>query len=839
MKIVKRIIRNYFFQVMFIGLALLYFNTGKFESSVFAANGGTNYYVDSSLTTNGDGQEAHPFNNLVSINAITLQAGDKVLFKRGTVYSGTFIPKGSGTNSSPILIGAYGGGTSRPIINADGQTDAVLLKNVQYIQLRDLELTASGDNKTVRRGVHVLGQDAGDLYGIVLQNLEIHDVRGYMPSTTGGNIAVGKYGNASGGIVIEVLGSAIKTAFHDIKVLDNTVHSVDRQGIYTWSNWCQRPELVGFWFNLCTAKWNPFTNVLISGNHLSDIGGDGIVAKTSTDVIVEHNTLEGFNVRSNSPNAGMWTANTNHVLFQYNSASGGKTTSDGMAYDVDHSSNNITFQYNLSYDNEGGFFLLCPYAGSAGQTQNFTIRYNISINDHARLFQSCGGKLINGQIYNNTMYVGPNIATSIFDGGSTIDTVTFANNIVYSPSGGRVNWSTSNTNLKVDHNVLYGVPIPSWATNTITSNPGLTGPSLIDAGGYKLLTGSSALGAGIRIADNGGRDYFGTALQNSTPNIGAYEGAGEAQSPVTGVTLSPATLTLAPNDDPFQLIASVAPLNTSNTSLSWLSSDLNIATVDVNGKVTPKSEGSVTITVTTLDGNFQASSQVTVIPSSPIAFYKFEEKSGTIIADSSGRGYTGGLVGGTLQNTVGVSGQGLAIPGQGVYASLPNFLDPGRVDFTAIGWVYLDEAKGGNQYILQQEGSQGRSWLYRRTDNGKLGSFLGGSELLTTNTIPLRQWTQVAVVKKGNVISLYLNGLLNATSSRNVETSIGNFRLGAHKNPDTNNQNWKGSLDEFRFYDKSLNDIQISQLYNQNIPNVASSLDELTEPVETEILISQ
>jgi hypothetical protein len=39
------------------------------------------------------------------------------------------------------------------------------------------------------------------------------------------------------------------------------------------------------------------------------------------------------------------------------------------------------FEYNVSHDNDGGFFLLYSYPYDK-PTQNFTIRYNLSVNDH-------------------------------------------------------------------------------------------------------------------------------------------------------------------------------------------------------------------------------------------------------------------------------------------------------------------------------------------------------------------------------------------------------------------------------------------------------------------------
>ena len=492
---------------------------------------GTGHYVDCAAATDGSGSQSSPYNSLADVDALTLQPGDEVLFDRGTTCSGSFTPQGSGTAAAPILVDAYGSG-ALPAIDADGAAQAVLLSDESYIQLRDLSLSAPGDNTTARRGVYVYAADAGTLPGIVLQGLDIHDVQGALPAKTTTGNGTGKYADASGGIVVEAQGSTTPTAFAGLQILDNRIHSVDREGIYTWSNWCQSPRLAAFWDTLCTAAWDPFTDLLVSGNFLWDIGGDGIAPMTSQNTLVQDNTLSGFNERSGSPNAGMWTANSVDATFQYNDTSGGHSTSDGMAYDVDHSTEGVVFQYNVSHDDQGGFFLLCPYNTP---TSDFIIRDNISVNDGARGFQVCDGALQNGQIYNNTIYLGSGISQQIVteSTSATLD-VKFTNNaVVRHGSGGTVGWTLSDPDWVIDHNLFYDVPVPSGATNSVTSAPLFNGRELADPYGYQLSTGSAALSAGVQITGNGGLDYFGnTVPATGATDIGGYQGTAVCQPPI-------------------------------------------------------------------------------------------------------------------------------------------------------------------------------------------------------------------------------------------------------------------------------------------------------------------
>jgi len=102
---------------------------------------------------------------------------------------------------------------------------------------------------------------------------------------------------------------------------------------------------------------------------------------------------------------------------------------------------------------------------------------------------------------------------------------------------------------------------------------------------------------------------------------------------VTGVTLDQATMTLTAGRATGTLVATVAPANATNKSVTWSSSAPAVATV-ANGVVTPVTAGTTTITVTIVDGGFTATCTVTVNPA-PVA-----------VGDS----YGGGIVAYILQS---------------------------------------------------------------------------------------------------------------------------------------------------------------------------------------------
>lgn len=111
----------------------------------------------------------------------------------------------------------------------------------------------------------------------------------------------------------------------------------------------------------------------------------------------------------------------------------------------------------------------------------------------------------------------------------------------------------------------------------------------------------------VAIDENG----FITAVKPGTADIVVWttDGSGVMQTcfievvqPVTSIELSEHELTLTPQEV-FTLIATIKPIDASDKSVSWSSSNENAATVDANGIISTMTEGETIITVQTLDGS--------------------------------------------------------------------------------------------------------------------------------------------------------------------------------------------------------------------------------------------
>lgn len=474
----------------------------------------TSYYVDCSAATNGNGSQAQPWNILHPVNLTTFATGDKILFKRGTTCTGTLAPEGSGSSGAPIVVDTYGTGT-KPIIAGNGATTAVFLHNQQYWEIRNLDITNTGVGAATRRGVFIGLSNFGTANYFRLINLTIRNVNG--------NMAV----RENGGIVLWVDGTSVASKFNDVIIDGNDIRSVDRSGVFMWSNWnCRAPlNCAGL------LPHTPWTNIRIRNNTVSDTGGDGIVLAHTNQAIVENNVAHDINMRSAENNGGIWTIHSDGGIYQFNEVYGVRRapgSNDGMAFDIDDGSSAITYQYNYSHDNEGGFLMFCgcgEYGISSG-----VVRYNVSQNDKSRIISAVGAQ--NAKVFNNTIYLGPGSTTKIVEELRASTFIAFSNNIFYNLGTGGYGYpTTSASHYTWTNNVFYGYhpanePVdPNKITaNPLFASPGGAGIGRSTATAYRLNAGSPAIGTGVVIANNGGRDFEGDAVSATLPpDIGAFE----------------------------------------------------------------------------------------------------------------------------------------------------------------------------------------------------------------------------------------------------------------------------------------------------------------------------
>lgn len=151
----------------------------------------------------------------------------------------------------------------------------------------------------------------------------------------------------------------------------------------------------------------------------------------------------------------------------------------------------------------------------------------------------------------------------------------------------------------------YAFALADSATVTNTSNMIYVQIPTASRSAFGLKTNPSLKGSVIKVTGYLTAYFSHTGVKNVTAM-----GTITQTIAVTGVTLDKPSASLAKGSTQI-LTATIAPVNATNKTLSWASSNSTVATV-VNGVVTGKTIGSSTITVTTADGGKIAICNVTV-----------------------------------------------------------------------------------------------------------------------------------------------------------------------------------------------------------------------------------
>lgn len=192
-----------------------------------------------------------------------------------------------------------------------------------------------------------------------------------------------------------------------------------------------------------------------------------------------------------------------------------------------------------------------------------------------------------------------------------------------SSSGTNYDYLYINATLKAEDKIyISGVARPSSSTGNTTLAVALKGDSTATVSGIvaeQVFTTSAVINQTITVTSEGAVII---QLSRKTGNTGCeltnlYVGINEVPTvPVDSVTLSDTTATLQVGGETLTLTPAIAPLNASNTAVTWSTSDNKVATV-VDGVVTAVGAGTATITVTTEDGSKTAECVVTVESTTP------------------------------------------------------------------------------------------------------------------------------------------------------------------------------------------------------------------------------
>ena len=404
-----------------------------------------------------------------------------------------------------------------------------------------------GSGKNVRFGIKVVASTQ-ELENFSFNNLYIHDI--YPTPDLANNIHLGY------GIKLETQSDAFSgllNTISNVKVINSTISETGHYGF-----WIKSLGLNG----IDSVKNN---QILVENCVFEHTGGSGFVPNKSKNVLVQdcifNHTGSSINNRMWKRGSGMWPFDCKNIVAQHNKFMNAHGPMDSYGSHIDYGNENVVFQYNYSYNNEGGF------AEILGDNINCGYRYNISVNDGYRedpngtpwdkkgkifwVSNFCGQNPIRCPsigtfIYNNTIFVNDTLNPEIYFWPDVGDVHLYNNLIAVGQNGQTIPTLLENdpNDLYISHNLFYDSSRIDMDSNL--ENNALYGDPLLlnsvylgtnNPAAYQIQNNSPAIGNGFLIngsidstnylEHNGGLDYFGNSVSHYFPsNIGAFNGSG-------------------------------------------------------------------------------------------------------------------------------------------------------------------------------------------------------------------------------------------------------------------------------------------------------------------------
>ena len=404
-----------------------------------------------------------------------------------------------------------------------------------------------GSGKNVRFGIKVVASTQR-LENFCFENLYIHNI--YPTPDLSSNKHLGY------GIKLETqsdTNSGILNTISNVKLLNSTISETGHYGF-----WIKSLGVNG----IDSVKNN---QILVENCVFEHTGGSGFVPNKSKNVLVQdcifNHTGSSIDNRMWKRGSGMWPFDCENVVAQHNKFMNSHGPMDSYGCHIDYGNENVVFQYNYSYNNEGGF------AEILGDNINCGYRYNISVNDGYRedpngipwdkkgkifwISNFCNQNPIRCPnvgtfIYNNTVFVNDTLNPEIYIWPNVGDVHLHNNLIVVGEYGERIPTLLENNfnDFFISHNLFYDssrIDLDSELKNNALYEDPLLVNSLYfgenDPSAYQIQNNSPAIGSGFLIngstdtinyiKHNGGLDYFGNSVSHHFPsNIGAFNGSG-------------------------------------------------------------------------------------------------------------------------------------------------------------------------------------------------------------------------------------------------------------------------------------------------------------------------
>ena len=308
-----------------------------------------------------------------------------------------------------------------------------------------------------------------------------------------------------------------------------------------------------------------------------------------------------------------WTSSDNSVA----TVSGGTITgvSQGTAVITATTSNGLTATCNVTVTKNND--IVKPTSISLDKTNITVLQRNSETLTATVLPANATNKTVTWSSSNESVAsVSGGVVTGVSAGTAVITAKT--SNGLTATCGVTVEANTDDLRIYFDNTASWSKPYVYLWNNTSHKNNGSWPGTVMqkdDASGYYYFDVDTSKFDMIIFNNNSGTQTADLKIPTNGNNLYTFSSSSWSKySPavnVTSVSLNKKTLSLETGNSE-TLTATVLPTNATNKGVTWASSKNSVATVDSNGKVTAKASGVATITVTTTDGGYTATCNVTV-----------------------------------------------------------------------------------------------------------------------------------------------------------------------------------------------------------------------------------
>lgn len=201
-----------------------------------------------------------------------------------------------------------------------------------------------------------------------------------------------------------------------------------------------------------------------------------------------------------------------------------------------------------------------------------------------------------------------------------------------------------------------------------------------------------------------------------------------------------------------------------------------------------------------------------------MAYYKFDEISGSVGFDSSDVNLEGGYTDSSLNNNQGLFNFAFSPPANTAYFSIGSNTYTNQTEIAAYSmWTKVDSNTSQDAVLLNKSAGIYGGGFYLKYINStkKFQGNICGTTINSTDTSPAGYWNHIVLESNSSKLKLYVNGTLQAedyctNGYVGVSTNTNSITVGG----DGTTSSLRGLVDEFKIYNNYLSNYQVKLLFN-------------------------